>query len=56
MQDIEDTIIAYNADTQVCDEDIVIQLLHHLKSWIIESYTKYKDTKKKKTNYSQVAK
>ena len=48
MQDIEDTIIAYNADTQVCDEDIVIQLLHHLKSWIIESYTKYKDTKKEK--------
>ena len=48
MHDIEDTILKYNQDTKECDEEIVIQLLHHLKTWIIDSYTKYKDSKKDK--------
>lgn len=48
MHDIEDTILKYNQDTKECDEEIVIQLLHHLKTWIIDSYTKYKDSKKEK--------
>lgn len=48
MHDIEDMIATYNSGSKECDEEVVIKLLHHLKTWIIEKYNTYKDSRKEK--------